>query len=76
VKYLVLDFDGCYTQRRSIQGAFISQNHSAAFCWTQELSLAQVEWLPTDALPPEPLKGAKGAASINMGAAQRTAEAG
>ena len=37
------------TPRRSIQGAFIPQNHTAAFCWTEELSVAQVNGLPADA---------------------------
>jgi hypothetical protein len=37
------------TPRRSIQGAFIPQNHTAAFCWTEELSVAQVNGLPAEA---------------------------
>jgi hypothetical protein len=35
--------------RRSIQGAFIPQNHTTAFCWADELSVAQANWLPADA---------------------------
>jgi hypothetical protein len=35
--------------RRSIQGAFIPQNHTAACCWTDELSVAQANALPADA---------------------------
>jgi hypothetical protein len=35
--------------RRSIQGAFIPQNHRAAFCWADELSVAQTNGLPADA---------------------------
>jgi len=37
------------TPRRSIQGAFIPQNHTAACRWTEELSIAQVNGLPADA---------------------------
>jgi hypothetical protein len=32
--------------RRSIQGAFIPQNHRAACCWADELSVAQANGLP------------------------------
>jgi ectoine hydroxylase-related dioxygenase (phytanoyl-CoA dioxygenase family) len=35
--------------RRSIQGAFIPQNHTAACCWADELSVAQTNALPEDA---------------------------
>jgi hypothetical protein len=35
--------------RRSIQGAFIPQNHTAAWCWADELSVAQANRLPADA---------------------------
>jgi len=35
--------------RRSIQGAFIPQNHTAAFCWADELSVAQANGLPAEA---------------------------
>jgi ectoine hydroxylase-related dioxygenase (phytanoyl-CoA dioxygenase family) len=37
------------TRRRSIQGAFIPQNHTAARCWADELSVAQANALPADA---------------------------
>jgi Phytanoyl-CoA dioxygenase (PhyH) len=37
------------TPRRSIQGAFIPQNHTAASCWADELSVARANGLPTDA---------------------------
>jgi hypothetical protein len=37
------------TPRRSIQGALIPNNHTAAFRWTEELSVAQVNGLPADA---------------------------
>jgi hypothetical protein len=37
------------TPRRSIQGAFIPQNHTAACCWAHELSVAQTNGLPADA---------------------------
>jgi hypothetical protein len=35
--------------RRSIQGAFIPQDHTAAFCWADELRVAQVNGLPANA---------------------------
>jgi hypothetical protein len=35
--------------RRSIQGAFIAQNHTAACRWADELSVAQANGLPADA---------------------------
>ena len=35
--------------RRSIQGAFIPRNHTAACCWTDELSVAQTHGLPARA---------------------------
>jgi Phytanoyl-CoA dioxygenase (PhyH) len=35
--------------RRSIQGAFIPQSHTAACCWADELSVAQANGLPADA---------------------------
>jgi hypothetical protein len=35
--------------RRSIQGAFIPQDHTAAYCWADELSVAQANALPADA---------------------------
>jgi hypothetical protein len=35
--------------RRSIQGAFIPQNHTAACCWADELSVAEANALPADA---------------------------
>jgi hypothetical protein len=35
--------------RRSIQGAFIPRNHTAAWRWTDELSVAQANGLPADA---------------------------
>ncbi len=35
--------------RRSIQGAFIPQNHRAACCWADKLSVAQANGLPADA---------------------------
>ncbi len=34
--------------RRSIQGAFIPQHHTAACCWADELSDAQASGLPAD----------------------------
>jgi ectoine hydroxylase-related dioxygenase (phytanoyl-CoA dioxygenase family) len=37
------------TPRRSIQGAFIPQNHTAACCWADELSVAQANGLAADA---------------------------
>jgi hypothetical protein len=35
--------------RRSIQGAFIPQHHTAARRWADELSVVQADWLPADA---------------------------
>jgi Phytanoyl-CoA dioxygenase (PhyH) len=35
--------------RRSIQGAFIPQNHTAACCWADELNVAQANGLPAEA---------------------------
>jgi hypothetical protein len=35
--------------RRSIQGAFIPRNHTAAYCWADELTVAQANGLPADA---------------------------
>jgi hypothetical protein len=35
--------------RRSIQGAFIPRTHTAASCWTEELSVAQADALPAEA---------------------------
>jgi hypothetical protein len=37
------------TARRSIQGAFIPRDHTAARSWAEELSVAQANWLPADA---------------------------
>jgi Phytanoyl-CoA dioxygenase (PhyH) len=41
--------NGTGSPRRSIQGAFIPQNHTAACCWADELSIAQANGLPADA---------------------------
>lgn len=35
--------------RRSIQGAFIPKDHTAACCWVDELAIAQANGLPADA---------------------------
>jgi hypothetical protein len=35
--------------RRSIQGAFIPQDHTAACCWADEVSVGQANGLPADA---------------------------